>query len=102
MFKLKEAIAYAKEKGLLGKKQKKELAQALWPNSTPRAAYMNFLNLETGRSKKVDIEKVPTICRILGVSADFLFGLTDVPNITPKKNELVDKAREIITLASAL
>jgi hypothetical protein len=45
---------------------------------------------------------VPTICRILGVSADFLFGLTDVPNITPKKNELVDKAREIITLASAL
>jgi len=102
MFKLKEAIAYAKEKGLLGKKQKKELAQALWPNSTPHAAYMNFLNLETGRSKKVDIEKVPTICRILGVSADFLFGLTDVPNITPKKNELVDKAREIITLASAL
>ena len=102
MFKLKEAIAYAKEKGLLGKKQKKELAQALWPNSTPHAAYMNFLNLKTGRSKKVDIEKVPTICRILGVSADFLFGLTDVPNITPKKNELVDKAREIITLASAL
>lgn len=102
MFKLKEAIAYAKEKGLLGKKQKKELAQALWPNSTPRAAYMNFLNLETGHSKKVDIEKVPTICRILGVSADFLFGLTDVPNITPKKDEIADKAREIITLASAL
>lgn len=102
MFRLKEAIAYAKEKGLLGKKQKKELAQALWPNSTPRAAYMNFLNLKTGRSKKVDIEKVPTICRILGVSADFLFGLTDVPNITPKKDEIADKAREIITLASAL
>ena len=102
MFRLKEAIAYAKEKGLLGKKQKKELAQALWPNSTPRAAYMNFLNLESGKSKKIDVANVPTICRILGVSADFLFGLTDVPNITPKKNELVDKAREIITLASAL
>ena len=101
-FKLNEAIAYAKEKGLVGKKELTSLAEVLWPESNKHSAYMNFLNLKTGRSKKVDIEKVPTICRILGVSADFLFGLTDVPNITPKKNELVDKAREIITLASAL
>lgn len=102
MFRLKEAIAYAKEKGLLGKKQKKELAQALWPNSTPRAAYMNFLNLESGKSKKIDVANVPVICNILGVSSDYLFGLVDIPSTESKKNELVDKAREIITLASAL
>ena len=63
---------------------------------------MNFLNLKTGRSKKVDIENVPTIRRILGVSADFLFGLTDVPNITPKKDEIADKAREIVSIVSNL
>ena len=52
MIRITEAITYAKEKGLLGKKQKAELAQALWPNSTARAAYMNFLNLETGEKQE--------------------------------------------------
>lgn len=101
-FKLNEAIAYAKEKGLVGKKELTSLAEVLWPESNKHSAYMNFLNLKTGRSKKVDIENVPTICRILGVSADFLFGLTDVPNITPKKDEIADKAREIVSIVSNL
>lgn len=102
MIRITEAITYAKEKGLLGKKQKAELAQALWPNSNARAAYMNFLNLESGKSKKVDIATVPIICSMLGVSADFLFGLTDTPNYTEKSQSIADKAREIVTLASTL
>jgi len=102
MFRLKESIAYAKDKGLLGKKQKKELAQALWPNSAPRAAYMNFLNLESGKSKKIDVANVPVICSILGVTSDYLFGISEVPNVSDKKTELMDKAREVLTLASSL
>lgn len=102
MIRITEAITYAKEKGLLGKKQKAELAQALWPNSTARAAYMNFLNLETGKSKKIDVATVPVLCNMLGVSADFLFGLTDTPNYSEKQQVIADKAREIVTLASAV
>lgn len=102
MIRLAEAMAYAKEKGLLGKKQKAELAQALWPKSNPKSAYMNFLNLESGKSKKVDVEQVPIICSILGVSADFLFGLTDTPNASTKKEEIANKAREIVTLVTNL
>lgn len=102
IFKLNEAIAHAKEKGLVGKKELTSLAEVLWPGSKKHSAYVNFLNLKTGRTKKVDIENVPTICRILGVSADFLFGLTDVPDITPKKDEIADKAREIMSIVSNL
>lgn len=102
MIRITEAITYAKEKGLLGKKQKAELAQALWPNSTARAAYMNFLNLETGKSKKIDVATVPVLCNMLGVSADYLFGLTDTPNYSEKQQAIADKAREIVTLASAV
>ena len=100
MIRITEAITYAKEKGLLGKKQKAELAQALWP--TARAAYMNFLNLETGKSKKIDVATVPVLCNMLGVSADYLFGLTDTPNYSEKQQVIADKAREIVTLASAV
>ena len=102
MFKLNEAIAYAKEKGLVGKKELTSLAEVLWPDSNRHAAYMNFLNLKSGRSKKVDIESIPTICRILGVSADFLFGISDVPNTADKKEEIADKAREIVNIISNL
>lgn len=102
VFKINEAIAYAKEKGLLGKKEIMNLAQVLWPESNERAAYMNFLNLKSGKSKKVDIESVPTICRILGVSADYLFGLSENPSLNAKKEEIVEKAREIVTIANNL
>ena len=102
MFRLRESIAYAKEKGLLGKRQKQDLAQSLWPESSPRAAYMNFLNLETGKSKKVDVANVPVLCSILGVSADYLFGISDTPTLKDKKEELLGKAREITSIASTL
>lgn len=102
MIRITEAINYAKEKGLLGKKQKADLAQALWPNSNPKAAYMNFLNLETGKSKKIDVATVPVLCSMLGVSADYLFGLTDTPNYSDKAQNVADKAREIVSLVSNL
>lgn len=93
---------YAKQIGLLGKQQKAELAMALWPKSSKKAAYMNLLNLETGKSKKIDVASVPILCRFLGVSADFLFGISEVPNNKEKVENIVGKAREIISTATTL
>jgi hypothetical protein len=39
---------------------------------------------------------------MLGVSADYLFGLTDTPNYTEKSQTIADKAREIVSLAANL
>ena len=43
MFRIKEALAYAKENGLI--KKNSDLANELWCNSTEKSAYMNFRNL---------------------------------------------------------
>lgn len=50
-----------------------ELGAALWADSTtPLAQYTNLINLYTGRCKKVAPEKIPVICRILGVTPNEL------------------------------
>lgn len=49
-----------------------ELGEALWADSTPLAQYTNLINLYTGRCKKVAPEKIPVICRILGVTPNEL------------------------------
>lgn len=77
--KLNEAVAYAKKGGK--KIRKVDLAVALWTNSSNKTAHTNFSNLAGGKSKKIDIAFVPILCRELGVSADFLFGLTDEPTL---------------------
>lgn len=49
-----------------------ELGAALWADSTPLAQYTNLINLYTGRCKKVAPEKIPVICKILGVTPNEL------------------------------
>lgn len=53
---------------------------------------MNLLNLADGRSKKIGIDQIEIICRELGVSADYLFGLSDIPNY----NEALQEKKEVI------
>lgn len=70
MKKIKEILAsMSREKR---RKAIAELGAALWADSTPLAQYTNLINLYTGRCKKVAPEKIPVICRILGVTPNEL------------------------------
>lgn len=83
-------------------KRKSELAQEIWKESSPKSAYMNFTNLEKGRSKKIDIEVVEFLCDRLQVSAEFLFGLSNAPTPDAYKETVKERAKEIITIAESL
>lgn len=72
---INEAIALAESRGK--KIYKKDLAKKIWPNSRPEAQTVNMTNLASGVTKKVNPEWVVTICKETGVSADFLFGLSN-------------------------
>ena len=100
MFRIKEALAYAKEKGLI--KKNSDLGNELWCDSSEKSAYMNFRNLIEGKSKKINIVDVPFICKTLGVSADYLFGLSDVRTSKEEKETIITKANEIIEIATKL
>lgn len=100
MFRIKEALAYAKEVGLINKDY--ELANKLWSDSSEKSAYMNFRNLIRGKSKKINIGDVPYICKTLGVSADYLFGLSEVRTNKEEMETIIAKANEIIELATKL
>ena len=75
MFRIDEAICRAKANGK--KVKKKELAAKLWPDSSEAAQQVAMTALCTGRKQKVNPDWVVTICKETGVSADFLFGLTN-------------------------
>lgn len=77
MIKINEAIDYARSKGK--EITIKDLAMKWWTESEEHTAITNFGNLKSGRSKKIDIDLVPKICKELGVSADFLFGISSNP-----------------------
>lgn len=96
-FKLNEAFAYAKEKG--NKIMKRDLAQALWKKSRLKTALANLSNLCNGKTKKVDIEAVPTICATLGVSSDFLFGISLYPT---KEAEIQGLRERLASMAMLL
>lgn len=98
MFRIKEALAYAKEVGLINKDY--ELANKLWSDSSEKSAYMNLRNLIRGKSKKINIGDVPYICKTLGVSADYLFGLSEVRTNKEEMEAIIAKANEIIELAT--
>lgn len=100
MFRIKEALAYAKEVGLINKDY--ELANKLWSDSSEKSAYMNLRNLIRGKSKKINIGDVPYICKTLGVSADYLFGLSEVRTNKEEMETIIAKANEIIELATKL
>lgn len=100
MFRIKEALAYAKEVGLINKDY--ELANKLWSDSSEKSAYMNLRNLIRGKSKKINIGDVPYICKTLGVSADYLFGISEVRTNKEEMETIIAKANEIIELATKL
>lgn len=75
MFRVEEAIARAKQSGR--KITKKELAAELWPEAQESSQIINICKLCKGTTKRIDPEWVPKICQICGVSADFLFGITN-------------------------
>lgn len=74
---LDESFAVAKENG--NKIKKLELARILWPDSKDKTAHTNMSNLTHGKVKKIDIDAVPIICEKLGVTADYLFGISKEP-----------------------
>lgn len=75
MIRLEEALARARHNGRT--EVKEEMMEALWPGQARASKIVNFNNLVSGRTKRVDAETVVTICSLCGVSADWLFGLKD-------------------------
>jgi hypothetical protein len=95
-FRLVESFDHAKEKG--NGVRKLDLAKILWPESKEKAAHTNMSNLIHGKVKKIDIAAVPIICERLGVTADYLFGISSEPtrseefeNLRTKFVEYLDK-----------
>lgn len=71
--KINEALALSEA---MGKKvYKKDLAAKIWSKSRPETQVVNMTNLARGVTRKVNPEWVVTICKEVGCSADFLFGL---------------------------
>ena len=99
MFRLREAYENAKSRGLV--KGRGEFADSLWCNKRGRNAYVNFLNLERGKTKTIEIEMIPKICKKLGISADYLFGISN-NNDVDYRDEVLGKAKEIIDIAKTL
>lgn len=74
--KIKESLAYATA---MGKEiDKRDLAAKVFPEASPDCQYQKFQHLLAGRTLRVKPETVVIICQETGVSADFLFGLTDL------------------------
>lgn len=71
--KLNEAIALSASKGKNVKKN--ELAAKIWPDSNSSARAVNMTNLCNGTTKRFDPDWIVIICRELGCTSDFLFGL---------------------------
>lgn len=100
---INDAIAYAKASGK--RVRKVEIAQMLWKDSRRQTAHANMVNLCNGKTRLVNIEFIPTLCRELGVSADYLFGLTDEPTTEAELSaairespgaKLMEKIKEIL------
>lgn len=85
---VEEAITYCNE---VVKKPltKRELAAICWPDGNYKAQEINMRSLVNGKTKRVEPGLLRTISKATGVTADFLVGLTDIPNpiCTPNENE---------------
>lgn len=91
--KLNESFEFAKCEGK--KVMKRELASELWPDSRDKTANANISNLCNGKTKKIDIDAVPIICERLGVTADFLFGISPLQTRDMEVKSIRDKMMEI-------
>ncbi len=51
-----------------------ELAKGMFPELSEHAACYKLYKLRTGRTKRIEIDQVLTICRVCGCSPNLLFG----------------------------
>lgn len=51
-----------------------ELAKKVFPELCEHAACYKLYKLRTGRTKRITIDQVTTICRVCGCSPNLLFG----------------------------
>ncbi len=70
--KLNESVALANAKGI--KILKKDLAAKLFIGSDPHSQRVLFSRLASGRTKRISVEHIETICDICQVTPNFLFG----------------------------
>lgn len=75
VFRIEEAIARAKTKGI--KVMKKDISARLWPDSVDSARQVNMTKLCTGRTYGIRPEWVVIICEMCECTADYLFGLSN-------------------------
>ena len=92
MIRLREAFEYAKATRVV---KKKDLARLLWPSSTQATANANITNLQSGKVKNVDEKKIRVICEYLGVTADYLLGLSDIPTRAQEREVINDCLNDI-------
>lgn len=65
---VKHAIANGKDLTV------EKLAKEIFPELSEHAACFKLYKLRTGRTKRIEINQVLTICRVCGCAPDFLFG----------------------------
>lgn len=75
MIRIDEAIARAKAQGT--KITKGDLAALLWPDASVTSQRVNMSRLCSGKNDRVAPEWVRVISKTCGVTADFLFGLSN-------------------------
>lgn len=75
MIRIEQAIARAKDEGRAI--MKKDIAAHLWPDAPETTQVVNMTNLCSGKTKRVEPEWIAIICKMTGVSADFLVGLSN-------------------------
>lgn len=74
--KLTEALrAYSDRTGL--KLTQKEIAEAVYPNSSPESRAINLSRIATGTATTINTDTVIIICKMTGVDANFLFGINN-------------------------
>ena len=75
MIRIEAAIARAKEQGK--KITKGDLATLLWPDASAASQRVNISRLCSGKNDRVAPEWIRIISKTCGVTADFLFGLSN-------------------------
>lgn len=75
MFRINEAIARAKERGI--KVTKGEIAAMLWPDAPEASRRVYMTKLCNGDTKRILPEQVRIICAMCGCTPNYLFGYDD-------------------------
>ena len=74
-YRIKQACGYYKS--LTGESIEKELSLKLFPESTGSNLSNKWYNLKNNITKRLEADQIFIICKMTGVSSDFLVGLSD-------------------------